>query len=206
MRTLTKRKEVLKDRLLAYSSAVAKKRGLSALTIDAMMRGIDRTGSIFYSLFRSKLTLIEELVERELESSAKRFTYDVHPRRKRQGNDTDRYDEWEARILKAYINGEHARDVAAGCALPILTVDVARLGSWGRTSYERTLKKIVASTQSNLGCSEPVASAIVVQCIGAVMVARAIASDDGREELLAASAEFIRAALNGKAARRPSRE
>ncbi|RZI41972.1 TetR/AcrR family transcriptional regulator [Herbaspirillum sp. HC18] len=200
MKKLTRRKAALQARLLDHSSAVAKRRGLSALTIDSMMRGVNRTGSVFYSLFRSKSSLFEAMEEREVALSMERFSRYAADRK------TRRYEEWADCVLHEYLSLEHVRDHEGGCALPALGTDVTRLGNGARVNYERALENIVAATRRGLGCSESVAWALGVQCIGTVMVARAVASEERREKLLTASADFIRSAVYGRAARRPKFE
>jgi hypothetical protein len=206
MKHPTKRKLALKERLLAHSSFVAKNNGIAAITVDTVMQGIDRVGSGFYTMFDSKAQLLQTLVENELAHSIKRFTGTQHSlepleewmQKIRKPLPQDPVDDWMKKVLRPYLSLHHVVTPSEGCALPALSTDIARIGTDARTAYEDALGKIVKSCRLRTGCSESVAWAVAVQCIGAIIVARALASDKGQERVLRASSDFIKTALKQK--------
>lgn len=203
MKHPTKRKLALKERLLAHSSAVAKKQGVAAITVDTVMQGVDRVGSGFYTMFDSKAELLQTLVENELARSIERFTgaqQSLEPlgewvQKIRKPLPQDPVDDWVEKVLRPYLSLHHVTAPSEGCALPALSTDIARIGTEARAAYEDAMGKIVKSCRLRTGCFESAAWAVVVQCIGAITVARALASNEGQEKVLRSSAGFIKTAL-----------
>jgi TetR/AcrR family transcriptional regulator, transcriptional repressor for nem operon len=206
MKRLTKRKQALKARLLASSSAVAKQKGFAALTVDRMMSGVDRTGSAFYTLFDSKTEMLNVLIEHELAQSVQRFsdtpkfagTFDGWLGKARKTENKDPVDEWVAKVLKPYFSPHHVASPDEGCALPALSTEIARIGTEAKVAYEDALAKIVDGCSKRIGCSDATAWAVVAQCVGAVIVARSLASEEGKQMLLQSTADFMRSALKNE--------
>lgn len=208
MKHPTKRKLALKARVLAYSSAVAKEKGIAALTVDTVMQGVDRTGSGFYTVFDSKAQLLQALVEKELALSVERFSgakrqplgpFEEWMQKIRRPLVLDPVDDWVETVLRPYLSSHHVATASVGCALPTLSPDIARIGAEARAAYEDAMEEIVKSCSRRTGCSDAVAWAVIAQCIGAINVARALASDKGREAVLRSSIDFIKTALKKEA-------
>lgn len=208
MKHPTKRKVALKARVLAHSSAVAKKMGMAALTVDTVMRGIDRTGSGFYTIFASKAQLLQALVENELALSVERFSgakpqssgpFGEWMQKIRRPLPQDPVDDWVETVLRPYLSLHHVATSSEGCALPALSTDIARISAEARVVYEDAMGKIVKSCRQRTGCSDATAWAVIAQCIGTINVARALASDKGREVMLRSSVDFIKTALKKEA-------
>jgi TetR/AcrR family transcriptional repressor of nem operon len=208
MKHPTRTKVALEARVLAYSSAVAKKKGMAALTVDTVMQGVDRTGSGFYTIFASKAELLQALVENELGLSVERFSgarrqplgpFGEWMQKIRRPLSQDPVDDWVETVLRPYLSLHHVATSSEGCALPALSTDIARIGAEARAVYEDAMEIIVKSCSQRTGCSDATAWAVVAQCIGTINVARALASDKGREVMLRSSFDFIKTALKKEA-------
>lgn len=211
MRRPTKRKLALKARVLASSAAMAKTNGLSALSVDTVMGGVRRTGSTFYTLFGSKKEFVQTLLEHELARSRERFsgparfpdlldewigTLQKFPRRKRG---EDAIDDWMVSVLMPYLGENHVNSPEDGCALAAFSADIGRAGSEAKKAYEDAIAQIVDVFKNRTGCPDTVAWAAIIQCLGAVIVARALASELGRSMALHSSSELVKNILKGDA-------
>ena len=60
-----------------------------------------------------------------------------------------------------------------------------------RTTVERSLKKLQREWSDRLEGDGDKAWALLAQCIGAIVMARAVESERGRQEILAANRRFV---------------
>ncbi len=81
-------------------------------------------------------------------------------------------------MIKSYLSRQHRDQIAEGCPLPVLTPDVARGGEATRESYERQLRQYLKRLEVLLPANTPnrrdTAMAIMAQCVGGLMLARAV--------------------------------
>ncbi|MHC8306640.1 TetR/AcrR family transcriptional regulator [Pseudomonas sp. PB3P13] len=177
MRYSASHKLETKEKLLDSSAVLAKKSGFSTVGVDGLMKAIGLSGGAFYSHFSSKDELFASIVERELCQSMGRL-----------GADQDR--ERLRRCLKHYLSMAHVEHPEAGCALPALGAEIARSDVVVRQQAEHwicLLQKRWAETLE----SDSLAWAILSQCIGALVVARMLASPDVQRTVLKCSYEEI---------------
>jgi TetR/AcrR family transcriptional repressor of nem operon len=94
-------------------------------------------------------------------------------------------------LINSYLSRTHRDHVAEGCPLPALTPDVARGGPAVRENYELQLRRFAERIQVLLGePSEPTDSrafALLAQCVGGLMLARAVNDQDLSNRILKAS-------------------
>jgi TetR/AcrR family transcriptional repressor of nem operon len=189
MRYASTHKNETRQKLLDSSRAIAKKGGFASTGVDALMASIGLTGGAFYSHFPSKQALFEALVAQEMENSSSMLA-----------GDKDAPDNHVAKCLRDYLSSFHAMNPDVGCALPVLGAEIARAGPEVRSTVEAALKRTQKSWSARTGDADA-AWALIAQCVGAVVLARAVESERTRKEILAASRRFIdKAELKGASA------
>lgn len=102
-------------------------------------------------------------------------------------------------IIAAYLDAGHRDGVADGCPMAALTAEMARAQGPARAAYTRNIagfrdafaKRLPAGLEGR----EERALALVVQCIGGLMLARAVADPALSDQIL----EAARAAARGLA-------
>ena len=187
MRYTKTHKEETRQKLLDSSRAIAKKGGFKATGVDALMASIGLTGGAFYSHFSSKQALFEALVAQEMDNSSAMLA-----------GDQDSPDNHVAKCLRDYLSSFHAMNPDVGCVLPTLGAEIAQAGPEVRSTVEAALKRTQKSWSQRTG--DPDAGwALIAQCVGALVLARAVESDRTRKEILSASRRFLDKALPSSA-------
>jgi TetR/AcrR family transcriptional repressor of nem operon len=177
MRYSASHKLETKEKLLQSSAVSAKQSGFSTVGVDGLMKAIGLSGGAFYSHFSSKDELFASIVERELGQSLARL-----------GVDQDRGK--LERCLKHYLTMAHVEHPGSGCALPALGAEIARSDITIRQQAEHWICQLQASWAQVLE-SDSLAWAILSQCIGALVVARMLATPDLQRRVLTSSHEEI---------------
>ncbi|MBK6461446.1 MAG: TetR/AcrR family transcriptional regulator [Myxococcales bacterium] len=185
-----------RDKLVCNSATAAKEHGFAASGVDALAKAAGLTSGAFYRHFSGKDALLAAVCEVELASTRARFAR-VEP------FGGERAAEQVLRAVDRYLSLEHVRSPALGCVLPALSAEVGRASLETRTSFERAFAELLAVLTEKVG-DEALASAIVTQCVGAVTVARALATEPARRAALEAARESARRLLaRDQAIRRP---
>jgi AcrR family transcriptional regulator len=179
MRYSTTHKQETREKLMSSSRAIAKQGGFESTGVDALMASIGLTGGAFYSHFPSKQALFEALIEEEVDNSAKMLA----------GNE-DSSSDHVAKCLRSYLSTSHALHPEGGCVLPTLGAEIARATPQVRETVEQALKVTQKSWSQRTGDSDA-AWALIAQCVGALVLARAVESERTRKEILAASRRFL---------------
>jgi AcrR family transcriptional regulator len=177
MRYSASHKLETRQRLLESSAVSAKKSGFSTVGVDGLMKAIGLSGGAFYSHFSSKDELFASIVERELGQSLTRLG---------EGRDRDKLE----RCLKQYLSMSHVENPETGCALPALGAEIARSDLMVRQQAEHWICRLQERWAGVLQ-SDSLAWAILSQCIGALVVARMLASPDIQRTVLKSSYEEI---------------
>lgn len=179
MRYSTTHKEETRQKLLANARAMTKKSGFGTTGVDQLMASIGLTGGAFYGHFPSKEALFAELLEHEISNSAEMLA-----------GDQDSPPDHVAKRLRSYLSSSHALHPETGCVLPALGAEIARAGPEVRTVVEEGLKRLQKSWSSRIGDPDA-AWALLAQCVGALVLSRAVESERTRKEILASSRRFI---------------
>ena len=191
MRYAKTHKEATRQKLLESSRAIAKKGGFKATGVDALMASIGLTGGAFYSHFPSKQALFEALVQEEMANSSAMLA-----------GDQDSPDNHVAKCLRDYLSSFHAMNPEVGCVLPTLGPEIAQAGPEVRSAVEAALKRTQKSWSQRTGDADA-GWALIAQCVGALVLARAVESERTRKEILAASRRFLDKALPASATSQP---
>ncbi|WAG79254.1 TetR/AcrR family transcriptional regulator [Metapseudomonas furukawaii] len=180
MRYSASHKEETREKLLESSAALAKRGGFATTGVDGLMKAIGLTGGAFYSHFPSKDDLFSAIVQRELSRSLiGRITQE-------SGFSRDRLD----RCLDHYLSMAHVRHPESGCAIPALGAEIARADEAVRERAEHWMQQLQRAWAEILGDDE-LAWALITQCVGALVVARMLASETTQAEVLASSRSVL---------------
>lgn len=192
MRYASTHKTETRQKLMASSRAIAKKGGFNTTGVDALMGSIGLTGGAFYSHFPSKQALFQALIEEEMRNSSQMLA-----------GDKDSPEDHVAKCLRNYLSSFHAMNPEVGCVLPTLGPEIARSAPEVRATVEQELKRMQKNWAARIGDDPDAAWALIAQCVGALVVARAVESEKTRKEILAASRRFIdRTQLRGASKQR----
>ncbi|WP_321843867.1 TetR/AcrR family transcriptional regulator [Paraburkholderia bannensis] len=183
MRYSSTHKEETRRKLIESSRAIAKQGGFATTGVDALMASIGLTGAAFYTHFPSKQALFDALVSEEASNSADLLA---------TGPGAPQAD--LAKRLRSYLSTAHALHPESGCALPALGAEIARATPEARAEVEKSLKRIQKSWGSQIDDPDT-AWAVMAQCVGALLLARAVESDRTRKDILASSRRFLAEAL-----------
>jgi AcrR family transcriptional regulator len=176
MRYPTDHKESTRQQLLEDSGRHVKKHGFAASGVDAIAASAGVTSGALYKHFAGKSDLFAAVVAAELERTASRFAAV-------QAGDGAA----ARRVLAAYLSPAHVREADAGCPLPALTPEIARADVTVREAFQAGLVAVHAEVEKMTG-SNTSAWALIAECVGAVMLARALPDDSHRADLLGAVA------------------
>ncbi|HSC83397.1 MAG TPA: TetR/AcrR family transcriptional regulator [Pseudomonas sp.] len=187
MRYSTSHKAETRERLLLSSGAIAKHGGFASTGVDGLMKAIGLTGGAFYSHFPSKDALFSAIVERELSHSLQRL-----------GETEDFSRDKLRRCLDKYLSMAHVQHADSGCAIPTLGAEIARADIAVREQAEHWLVRLQQAWAEILGDAQ-LAWATLAQCVGALVVARMLATPQRQEEVLDASKALLGDALSSRA-------
>jgi len=179
MRYPSTHKEETRKKLIGNARAIAKRDGFGTTGVDELMASIGLTGGAFYGHFPSKEALFAELVEQEISNSAEMLAGD-------ESSPPDHV----AKRLRSYLSSAHALHPETGCVFPTLGPEIARAAPEVRATVEQGLKRLQKSWSARIGDPDA-AWALLAQCVGALVLSRAVESERTRKEILASSRRFI---------------
>jgi TetR/AcrR family transcriptional repressor of nem operon len=130
------------------------------------------TAGGFYAHFPSKRTLFDESLSIALESG--KTAQVVSAAKSGAVNESEQL----ILMIKGYLSRQHRDQIAEGCPLPALTPDVARGGDATRENYEQQLrlyvKRLEALLPEDSANRHDTALALMAECVGGLMLARAV--------------------------------
>lgn len=162
--------------LLQASAALIKERGFAATGIDAMAEAAGVTSGAFYSHFGSKSALLQALIERELQLSTALWA----------GHCDQSLAHWLAYVVRHYLSLDHVQHPGSGCVLPALGAEIARADGAVKDVFAQELQKGINTLAQRLGDGQ-LATAVVSQLVGALVLARAMPTPDQQRAVLDAS-------------------
>lgn len=183
MRYAAGHKQATRNRLLESGGAVIKKNGFATTGVDSLMEAVGLTGGAFYSHFHSKSDLLQAVIVRELGVSREMLASEPNLP----------LDQWLPRALDRYLGFDHVKHPESGCPLPALSAEVARSDKRVKRAYETALADIEGRLAKRMG--HDAAWAAIAQCVGAIVIARAMATEANGKKVLNASKRFMKKAL-----------
>ena len=172
-------KSETRGRILKAAARLFRESGYDGVGVDAIMNEAGLTAGGFYSHFSSKESLFAEAMATTL---APKNTL-----RKARNASPDSTDALGS-LIKGYLSRTHRDSVGEGCPLPALTSDVARKSDATRESYERQflgfLDEIEDLLADGSSSRRERALAIIAQCVGGLMLARAVKDENLSDQIL----------------------
>jgi len=181
MRYSPEHKTNARAKLLATAGALVKEKGFGTTGVDKLMAAAGVTSGAFYSHFGSKPELLKAIVENELVNTIALF----------DGSTPESL----LKAIKFYLSESHVQHPEIGCMIPSLASEVARADDDTKQTFERLILQLKDILQSQLAGKDD-AWAVIAQAVGAVVIARAMASDSSRKALLKAAKKQIEEILD----------
>src|SRR5262249_39335821 len=156
--------------------------GYDGVGVDAVMAEIGLTAGGFYAHFQSKEALFAEAIVTAFRNRSNSL---------RSSDNNQDETEWVKNLIYGYLSRTHRDMIADGCPLPSITPDVIRGSEQIRENYEKSLRQFASAVIAHLEPGETSeherALAIISQCIGGLMLARAVKDEELSNQLLRAS-------------------
>lgn len=179
MRYPKEQKAETHGRILSAAARLFRESGYDGVGVDAIMNEAGLTAGGFYSHFSSKEALFAEAMATALDPGK--------VLRATKNSALGATDPLGA-LIKGYLSRTHRDSVGDGCPLPALTSDVARKSDATRESYEQQFLRFVNDVEALLPESAAPtrarALAIVAQCVGGLMLSRAVKSEKVSDQIL----------------------
>ncbi|HET9529863.1 MAG TPA: TetR/AcrR family transcriptional regulator [Blastocatellia bacterium] len=191
MRYGKEHKAETRKRILAAAARLFRERGYDGVGVDAIMGEVGLTAGGFYAHFASKEALFAEAMGRALTEGRALGAPKSEPRASaglRAGSPGE--GDPLLSLIRGYLSRTHRDHPDEGCPLPVLSTDVARSGDATRKSYEKQFLKYLAEVEAILPEGDaPVqdrALALIAQCVGGLMLARAVKDEELSNQILKA--------------------
>ncbi len=183
MRYAQEHKAKTRQKILKAAARLFREFGYDGVGVDAIMAEAGLTAGGFYAHFPSKRVLFDEALATASEAGGMAQAAAT----KSAGAD----ESGRLRLMiKNYLSRQHRDQVADGCPLPALTPDAARGGETSRENYERQLLQFVNRLEALLpegtAARRDIALALMAQCVGGLMLARAVKDERLSERILKA--------------------
>jgi TetR/AcrR family transcriptional repressor of nem operon len=185
MRYAKEHKAETRQKILKAAARLFREFGYDGVGVDAIMAEAGLTAGGFYSHFPSKRALFDEaLVTAVAGTNAPQAAA-------KSAGAASADDAGQLRLMiKSYLSRQHRDQVADGCPLPALTPDAARGGEASRENYERQLlqyvKRLEALLPEGAAARRDTALALMAQCVGGLMLARAVKDERLSDRILKA--------------------
>ena len=181
MRYTAQHKAETRKRILTAAARLFRERGYDGVGVDAIMNEVGLTAGGFYAHFPSKEALFAEAVTTALSKG--------QALRQAKSANADPAEALRA-LINGYLSRSHRDMVGEGCPLPVVTPDVARSDASTRESYEQQflyyLSEVEALLPQGSNVSRDRALALMAQCVGGLMLARAVNDQELSNRILKA--------------------
>jgi TetR/AcrR family transcriptional repressor of nem operon len=188
-----------RERIVKAACRCLKERGFKGASVADIMQAAKLTHGGFYSHFSSKDELEAEAIREGLNLSLKYL--------KRWG-DGARADQKPLHvIIDNYLSAAHRANVPTGCPLPALSADVSRGGRAAKSALTAKLREIHEALESFAATTRPqdggmVAIGVLSGLVGGLLLARATDNKARANQIIAATAVFLRRAVGSSDANR----
>ncbi|HVL00849.1 MAG TPA: TetR/AcrR family transcriptional regulator [Dongiaceae bacterium] len=176
MRYKPEYKAEARAKLLETAGTLAKEKGFGTTGVDVFMAAAGLTSGAFYTHFDSKSEFLKAILETELVRTQTMFS------------SKDRAS--LLKMAKAYLSEAHVAHPGKGCPLPALSAEVARSDADTRQSYENLIVQLKDQLVEQLD-DDSAAWALLSQAVGAVLIARAMNTEQARKGLLRAAIQQV---------------
>jgi TetR/AcrR family transcriptional repressor of nem operon len=184
MRYAKEHKAETRQKILKAAARLFREFGYDGVGVDAIMTEAGLTAGGFYAHFPSKRALFDEALATALATGKAAET--ATAMKSAESDEVGRL----RLMIKNYLSRQHRDQVADGCPLPALTPDAARGGEASRENYERQLlqyvKRLEALLSTGAAARQDRALALMAQCVGGLMLARAVKDERLSDRILKA--------------------
>ncbi len=189
MRYKTRHKERTRRKVLKEAAAAVRQHGPGGVSVSDLMARAGLTHGGFYAHFESKDELVAESITTMFDDR-----YDFFRRSFVDGRDPA---EGLEAFVERYLSAAHRGAVEAGCPLPSLSGDVARLPLAARrhfTAGTERLMRTIAALLREAGRDDPekLAASMLAEMVGAVALSRAVADLELSDRILTATRDAIK--------------
>jgi TetR/AcrR family transcriptional repressor of nem operon len=193
MRYPADHKEQTRERIVGAASRSFRRRGGEGIGIAELMKELELTHGGFYRHFESKEHLFAEALVTSLEEMGDKL--------EEAAGEGDRSHSL-ARIIDAYLSPWHCANPAEGCPVAALAPELPRHSATVKKAYEGALQRYAARLSPFMPgrtASEKRRNFLVLFAgmAGTLAMARSIADEAARRELLRTAREFYLAAFGG---------
>ncbi len=191
MRYDAEHKQRTRERLLKEAASAIRLEGPDRVGVAGIMSKAGLTHGGFYAHFASKEELVVQAIEQMFTEGRSRFERTVADKRPAEAL---------AAYIDFYLSERHRDHRDRGCPLPALSGDLARLDQSARESFERGVARLTANLSeklSDLGRDDPdyLATSMLSELVGALVVSRSIADPTRSDAILAASRRGLKTRL-----------
>ena len=184
-------KKKTSEKILRAAGRLFRKHGYSATGVDAVMSSAKLTAGAFYSHFGSKEDLLAATLDRIFQQAGK-------DRPKELGE--LRGHAWLRGFASFYLSPRHRDSPGRGCPMASLAAEVARLGGKPRAVFEQHLRRVLDAISQQFDNEHPDRERsinMLAQCLGGLLLARAVHDDHLSEEILVASRKLVMREIGG---------
>ena len=178
MRYSATHKKEVREKIIVAARVAAKNDGFAQTGVDGLMASLGLTGGAFYNHFSGKEELFQALIAAELDYSAGVIA-----------SDAINSVESVAAMLRDYLSREQTDNVEERCVLAALGPEIARASPEIRLQTEHGLRGIAEHWSKITAPGE--GWAMLSLCIGATVVARAVAHASTHDEVLEAGKRYL---------------
>jgi TetR/AcrR family transcriptional repressor of nem operon len=179
-------------RIVEITSARLRESGTERPAIGELMKAANLTHGGFYRHFPSRDALVDEAIENALADGAARMA-EAAGRDQHGAESADPF----AALVDAYLSERHRDRLADSCAVAALAVDVARASERSRTAYTRQVAdylRLIEQSRDEPDRARRRRRALVdlSALVGALLMARAVNSEELSEELITEVASALK--------------
>jgi len=182
MRYSAEHKTAARSKIISSAAALAKKEGFGTTGVDALMGSAGMTGGAFYKHFSTKEDLLSEIVLAEIKRSTALFA--AKPEALQS----------PIEMLEKYLSLAHVMKPEKGCLLPALSAEIGHASDSVKQNFEDQIKQLVSEVSPALGDTDNT-WAVLSLCVGGVMLARAMKTEEAQQSLLDACKKGAQAVL-----------
>ena len=186
MRYATDHKLTTRARIVQAASAVFREKGVAATGVDEVMRRAGLTHGGFYAHFRGKAELVADACASGFDAGrANLARIAALPSRRARVR----------ALVLSYLSPRHRDNPAGGCLVAALGFEAARASGAARQSYSTALQQHRARLAAALRLdtdpakNERLATALLGQLVGALILARSMAGPEESASILAQARE-----------------
>ena len=170
----------VKRQIIDSARRLFNRHGFETVSIEQIMAGAGLTHGGFYTYFRSKSDLYSHVLGC--------FFTDPEWKNCWEGVNVDLSStDVGPQVVRAYLSRQHFEDIENSCPMVALPTDVARSDAQARRAFETVFRAMVSvlarSLKGKNNGQRKRAEAIAAMCIGAMIVARTVASHTLADEL-----------------------